>query len=416
MYQALDTSLQRYVAVKLLRGQHMSPPDERDVETLMREAVSQARVEHPNIVTIYYVGKQDGDPFFAMELVNGVSIGEKIQEGNLSFSDISNVAHQIAEALKFSYGLDIIHGDIKPPNILIQQNGVAKLSDFGMARRVSGSKKERIGGTPNYLAPELLDGGKPSIQSDMYAFGVTLYEMTFGRLPIHLTGSTIDQWRSDHSNAAISFPTPWPDRFPDEWQDTLQKLLARDPEDRFESYDELLEDLEKTKSREIVLAKPVPRMIAALFDWMLVFMLMMPCQVLLATPEFYGFFDSHPLMMFVVQAVDLLPIVTYTAILYFWRQSIGRQIMQLRVINKYGFNASKRKLLFRSFLRMILPWSTSLLFFITRTSLGWMQDLASGISLLVTIFVVVSGCFLIFNRQHRSLHDIVFDTRVIIDR
>ncbi len=195
VYRGLDKSLQRYVAVKVLRSgigsSNMSSSSDREVDSLLQEAVAQARVTHPNIVTIYYVGKQEGDPFLAMELVNGNPLSKLISAGQLTFSHITPIALQVANALKFSYELDIIHGDIKPSNILVQANGMTKLSDFGMARRASDKSDGRLGGTPNYIAPELLTGAKPSIQSDMYALGVTLYEMTFGRLPVTLSGTTI---------------------------------------------------------------------------------------------------------------------------------------------------------------------------------------------------------------------------------
>ena len=116
------------------------------------------------------------------------------------FGEISQIAAEICEALKFSYELDIIHGDIKPSNVLLQYNGTAKLSDFGMARRVSGETDNSIGGTPNYIAPELLRGEKPSIQSDVYALGVTLYEMSFGELPVTLTGRSIPEWIKIHDD------------------------------------------------------------------------------------------------------------------------------------------------------------------------------------------------------------------------
>ena len=415
VYQGLDTSLQRYVAVKLLRH-GIGTPDERDVTTLLQEAVSQARVEHPNIVTIYYVGKQDGTPFFAMELVNGPSVSQRISEGSLGFQQISEIAMQITKALEFSYGLDIIHGDIKPPNILLQPNGVAKLSDFGMARRVSGSKKERIGGTPNYLAPELLAGEEPSIQTDMYALGVTLYEMTFGKLPVQLTGSTIDEWRETHSAATVQFPSPWPDHLPEEWLATLKQLLARDPQDRFANFEELIEQLEETQSRSNVAARPVPRIIAGLFDWMLVFLLMMPCQLLMGTPSLTQYFAAHPTITFLVQAIDMLPILAYTVLVFFWRHSVGRSLMQLRVVNRYGFQASGRKMVLRSIPRMALPWAASILFFVARSPLFWVQSVSSIIVFLTVVFMLLNVAFLLIYQRNRSLHDLMFDTCVVLGK
>jgi hypothetical protein len=254
VYRALDTSLQRYVAVKILRSgigtnRGSSRSSESEVDKLLQEAVSQARVTHPNIVTIYYVGKQDDDPFLAMELVNGKPLCQRIEEGDIPFSEIAEVALQICDALKYSYELDIVHGDIKPSNVLLQTTGHAKLSDFGMARRVSKSDERASGGTPNYIAPELLRGETPSIQSDMYALGVTLYEMSFGESPVELTGRTVPEWLTILDNSQLEFPTAWPDHLPEDWRALLKRLLAKDPSREISKLRRVDRDTDPTSAR-----------------------------------------------------------------------------------------------------------------------------------------------------------------------
>jgi serine/threonine protein kinase len=315
VYRALDKSLQRYVAVKLLRSgigngigngsSRLSRSSDAEIDKLLQEAIAQARVSHPNVVTIYYVGKQEGHPFLAMELVNGKPLSGRIADGNLTFTDIASLAGQITEALRFSYELDIIHGDIKPSNVLVQPNGVAKLSDFGMARRVSSASDEAIGGTPNYIAPELLKGANPSLQSDVYALGVTLFEMTFSRLPITITGSSISQWIDAHENGRPQFPDHWPDQLPEAWRDLLAKMLARDADERYTSYDDLLVDLTRLAPRSQVIARPFPRIVAAGIDWISVMILVLGIQAAFSNSSW------NPLVTNVLHVLDFVPIMYF---------------------------------------------------------------------------------------------------------
>ncbi len=414
VYQALDKSLQRYVAVKILKS---GPPaskildDESEVGLLMQEAVAQARVAHPNIVTIYYVGKEQNEPFLAMELIDGISLSERIEQGHISFGEISNVAEQITRALTFSYGMDIIHGDIKPSNILLPKTGGALLSDFGMARRVSEKSKLAKGGTPNYLAPELLNGASPSKQSDMYALGVTLYEMTFGRLPVELTGTSVVEWQNAHQNQAIEFPASWPENLPGDWQPCLKKLLAKEPENRFESYSELTAELRRLSPRSDVLAQPLPRIIATLIDWLIVILLMLPLRLAIDTDLVESSFWWRVLITF----MDFIPIVSYTVLIFFWRQSVGRHLMQLRVINRFGMIPTGRKMVMRSVLRMIIPWIMATMMMFLFVEDAWRELVPVGFAVGVLAFVLADTGALLFSSNRKSLHDLIFETQVVID-
>jgi len=415
VYRALDKSLQRYVAVKLLRSgigngsNRLSKSSDTEIDKLLQEAISQARVSHPNIVTIYYVGKQAGDPFLAMELVNGKPLSGRIADGNLSFTDIASIAVQITEALRFSYDLDIIHGDIKPSNVLVQQNGVAKLSDFGMARRVSSECDDAIGGTPNYIAPELLKGGKPSLQSDVYALGVTLFEMTFSRLPITITGSTVPEWIIAHENGRPQFPTHWPDQLPEAWKDLLVKMLAQDPGDRYNSYDDLLIDLKRLAPRSQVIARPFPRIVAAGIDWISVMILVLGIQATFTNSSW------NPLVTNVLHALDFAPILLFTAVVYFWRQSLGSSLMHIRVVNRYGLSPTRVQMMLRSLLRMQFPWFATLLSFFDNPLQSWVGIAILVLVVLAGVGLVIDVGFMMFYQKRRSLHDLVFGTSVILD-
>lgn len=414
VYRALDTSLQRYVAVKLLRSgigvvDGSSRSSDQEVDKLLQEAVSQARVTHPNIVTIYYVGKQDGDPFLAMELVNGKPLSARIIEGDLSFAEIASIATQICEALKFSFELDLIHGDLKPSNMLLQYNGIAKLSDFGMARSASGDDDNSIGGTPNYIAPELLKGEKPSLKSDVYAFGVTLYEMSFGQLPINLTGKTIREWADSHEANEVSFPHPWPDRFPESWRKVLSQMLAKDPELRYENYEDLLAELNRLTPHSQVIARPFPRIVAAGIDWIIVLVLAIVLQFALS------FTTWSPQVTMLLRISVFLPIIIYTISVYFWRQSLGRSLMHIRVVNRYGLRPKPIRMGVRSLLRMQFPW------FLIALSL-FDDPTKTRIGVIIAVLVLVSGFallldvgFMVIFKRRRSLHDLICGTQVVLD-
>jgi uncharacterized RDD family membrane protein YckC len=419
VYRALDKSLQRYVAVKLLRSgigsTRATGSSEAEIDSLLQEAVSQARVTHPNIVTIYYVGKQDGHPFLAMELINGSPLSKLIAAGDLTFSQISPIALQIARALNFSYELDIIHGDIKPSNVLVQTNGLTKLSDFGMARRASAVDAGKLGGTPNYIAPELLLGEKPTRQSDMYALGVTFYEMTFGKLPVLLSGQTIPQWISSHETANVRFPNPWPEDYPERWQAVLRKLLAKDPADRYESYDQLIDDLEAIKPQSRIIAKRAPRFIAAGIDWLTIFLLIAPIELAIQLGQFGRLFGGNRGLEFLVRLTDLIPMAVYTLILFIWRQSLGRSLMQVRVVNAHGLIPTQKTMLSRSVLRMIIPWFACILLLMRPADFAWTEIITTTVFVLALAFWLLDVMFMLILDQGRSLHDLIFGTRVVVD-
>ncbi|MEZ6095701.1 MAG: protein kinase [Pirellulaceae bacterium] len=434
VYRALDKSLQRYVAVKVL-SREPNRGSSLEVERLLQEAVAQARVNHPNIVSIYYVGRQDGDPFLAMELVPGKTISDRMQDGPMTFYEIVYVAWQIVQALKVSHELDIIHGDIKPSNILLQNNGVAKLSDFGMARSASSESKQTMGGTPNYLAPEMLEGHAASVQSDMYALGVTLYEMTFGRRPVTLSGNSVTEWARSHRENELTFPQPWPEEVPSNWRSVLQKLMARDPKNRFESYEVLLRELERLAPSQNTPAKLLPRMIAATLDYCSVGVAIVGIQILsfflinwvsgaldLNGVGWLSFWDANVpwysevgwiVFMLLMAALSFVPIGVYTLVVGYTRQSLGRALMHLRVINRYGLRPSSRVMMGRSVLRMSWLWvATSA---VNIPFLSSSTTLTSAAFIGVTAFIGMELVYMVVFGNGSSLHDRWYGTRVVID-
>ena len=420
VYRAFDTSLQRYVAVKLLRSgiggaNSVARNSDEDVDKLLQEAISQARVTHPNIVTIYYVGKQEGNPFLAMELVNGEPLSQRMMSDEMAFDEIAPVALEIADALKYSFDLDIIHGDIKPSNVLITKNGTAKLSDFGMARSASGDPDKSIGGTLNYIAPELLIGELPSIQTDIYALGVTFFEMTFGKLPFTMTGRTVRNWIESHENSELVFPSPWPQRLPEIWKSVLTKMLAKEPGDRYQTYDDLLADLKSLQPGSNIEARFFPRLIGAGIDWASALSLAIVLQVAIGFAAWQSLLNQLPAIAIVLQICNFLPIIAYTFLVYFWRQSIGRSLMHIRVVNQFGMRPTANAIVLRSAIRMQFPWVVICLEMFRNDSVSTVSVLLSSIYALSLLFLMFDIAFMAFNSKGRSIHDLVSKTRVVLD-
>ena len=443
VYRALDTSLQRFAAVKLLRSGIESPESpehpnsdeevqrstgvfnpisderprssDREIDLLLQEAVAQARVSHPNIVTIYYVGKQNGNPFLAMELVNGQPLSQLIGEKEMPFDEIVSVALDITHALTFSYDLDIIHGDIKPSNVLLTKSGAAKLSDFGMARSATEDTESSVGGTPNYIAPEVLKGGKPSLQSDIYALGVTLYELSFGELPHKLSGGSISKWNEILDSSELIFPTPWPARLPEQWKNILTKMLDKDPARRFQSYDALLENLKSVEPGSKVPARLLPRLIAAGIDWATVLSLAVVVQVAFNSPSWISIGTSHPAMVTLLKLCNFLPIIGYTVLIYFWRQSIGRNLMHIRVVNQYGMEPSGKKMAIRSAIRMQFPLVLMCRMLFNDPALGSVDIALAGLLVLSMVLLLLDIAFMLVYSLSSSVHDLVVGTHVVLD-
>jgi len=350
VYRALDCSLQRYVAVKLIRSNSNESPNGRKTQSLLQEAVAQARVHHPNVVTIYYVSQDQETPFLAMELMNG-TITAILGRGNLSFSTVVDIAIQVTQALKASYQLDIIHGDIKPSNLLIDRLGTVKLSDFGLARRTNEQDEEQQGlrGTPNYLSPALMSGHKPNMHSDMYALGITFYELTFGKPPQILEGTSVQKWLNERSQLVLLAPHSGMHEIPRDWLPILNRLLESDPKKAFQSYDELLACLATAKPSSEMAAGRLPRLVAWAVDQVVIASVAMGLATL---------FDSlgRTLPWMLWPLIFLLPAIAYIGLCSRWGKSLGYFAMQLRLIDASGMSPTRNTWLIRELFRTLVFW------------------------------------------------------------
>ncbi len=255
VYKALDTKLQREVALKFLPAHISRTGTER--ERFLQEARAAAAINHPNICVIYEI-KEDGEqPYIAMEFVDGGTIRTMVESGPLKTEDAVSFGIQIGEALMEAHGKGIVHRDIKADNIIINSKRQVKVMDFGLAKLKGSMKLTKTSstvGTLGYMAPEQIQGGAVDSRSDIFAFGVLFFEMLTGRLP----------FRGEHEAAMVysivnEDPEPIEKYLPDvsgEIKHILGKALEKDPADRYQSIQELVVDLRRSKKDSSRVSRP----------------------------------------------------------------------------------------------------------------------------------------------------------------
>ena len=246
VYRATDKVLKRDVAVKILRDEFTT--DEEFIKRFEVEAQSAARLTHPNIVSIYDVGVEDNFNYIVMELIRGKTLKEIILEekGPLPWKWSVNVAIQIASALETAHRNNIIHRDIKPHNIIITEDGIAKVTDFGIAKAVSNSTITAFGttiGSVHYFSPEHARGGFTDAKSDLYSLGVVLYEMVTGKVPFD--ADTPVSVALKHMQEKPEEPIEVNPNVPMAVNKIIMKALQKDTNFRYQTATDMLEDLRK---------------------------------------------------------------------------------------------------------------------------------------------------------------------------
>lgn len=414
VFRALDTSLQRYVAVKVMRNPGQCV-DSR-IASMLREAVAQARLNHPNVVTIYYVGRQDEEPFLAMELIAGPTLAEKLRsEGTIPYADAIRYAIQVASAMHHASQFGIVHADIKPGNLLIAGEGRIKLSDFGLSRiQNDPDHNNSFSGTPAYVAPELIQGGEISMQSDMYALGVTLFELVFGRPPFELQGETVRERIETHLSADIDYPLAWPPAIPREFARVIDRLLAKEPKDRFENYEELIEELKLVQPVSTTTAGLALRAMAYCIDQLALLLCISPFAFTIfflnsESPMVRGYQWLTPIVAFFSLIV---PAIYLTLIYRGWR-SIGRYLSQLNIVEDNGLPPRPEQMVSREVLRNAFAWFFPLLLYVdpNREDSHWVTR---SLEFLLVVFLAVDWATTLLLKGRKSLHDYLFQTRVVL--
>ena len=243
VYKAQDKMLKRYVAVKVLREEFTT--DEEFIKRFNTEAQSAASLTHPNIVSIYDVGIENNIYYIVMELIQGKTLKQIIDEdGVLPWKWALNVAIQIASALEVAHKNNIVHRDIKPHNIIITEDGVAKVTDFGIAKAVSNSTITAFGttiGSVHYFSPEHARGGYTDAKSDLYSLGVVMYEMLTGRVPFD--ADTAVSIALKHMQEKPVEPIKLNPSIPYSVNKIILKAMEKDTNLRYQSATEMLKDL-----------------------------------------------------------------------------------------------------------------------------------------------------------------------------
>ncbi len=243
VYQALDQQLGRYVALKVMK--RAMGDDPHFVENFLREARAAAALNHRNVVQIYSCGQEKGQPYIVMELVSGGRFDQMVASGNpLDEVRVLEIGIDVAHGLMAANDIGLIHGDVKPANVLFDKEGVAKVADFGLARFVAWQQdRGEIWGTPYYIAPEKARGQRVDHRSDIYSLGATLYHALGAKPPFDGKTAT-DVVLARLKNPAIGLRVIRPTLQP-ETADVIARMLESDPFMRYPTYASLMADLKE---------------------------------------------------------------------------------------------------------------------------------------------------------------------------
>jgi eukaryotic-like serine/threonine-protein kinase len=257
VFKAYDPILNRHVAIKTMSAESGADEDLR--KRFQREAQSAARLNHPNIITVFDFGEEEGHAYMAMELLEGTDLKNVIGNPVVTLDEKMSIMEQICDGLAFAHEMQVVHRDLKPANIHILPNGQVKIMDFGLARLGSSdiTKTGMVMGTPNYMSPEQVRGEKVDVRSDIFSIGAVFYEL----LTVH------KPFQADSMHAVLfqvleNDPEParrWVPNLPPILVELVEKALSKDPVERFQNAGEMLEAVRQARHDippDIAHAKP----------------------------------------------------------------------------------------------------------------------------------------------------------------
>ena len=243
VYLAYDTILERNVAVKVLRGDLAD--DEKFVRRFQREALSASSLTHPNIVEMYDVGEDNGNFYIVMEYIDGKTLKQLIKKrGHLTVSEAIDIMIQLTDGLSTAHNSYIIHRDIKPQNIMILEDGLVKITDFGIAMAINAAdltQTNSVMGSVHYLPPEQAAGKGSTIKSDIYSLGILFYEMLSGTMPFR--GETAVEIALKHIKDPMPSIRKVNNKVPQSVENIILKCTAKNPKNRYNNVNELHDDL-----------------------------------------------------------------------------------------------------------------------------------------------------------------------------
>lgn len=247
VYKAKDRLLKRFIAVKILKPEFVQ--DIKFVENFRKESHAAASLSHPNIVSIYDVGQEGNINYIVMELVSGKTLNELIkEEAPMDYRKAADIAKQVASGLSAAHKKGIVHRDVKPHNILMTEDGIAKITDFGIAKAVTNttivdSGKDNVMGSVHYFSPEQAKGANVDEKSDIYSLGIVLYEMLTGKVPFD--GDNPVTIALMQINEPVTPPSVFNHNVPPGLERIVMKAVEKQPKNRFDSADEMIDALDK---------------------------------------------------------------------------------------------------------------------------------------------------------------------------
>jgi serine/threonine protein kinase len=422
VFRARDESLQRFVAIKVLKSRAGEGGRTRR-ERLIQEARAQARVSHPHVVHIYYVGTHEECPFFAMEYVPGMSLARLIQQQRLPFRDIVRIGLETADALRHSASLGIVHGDVKPGNLLLDEKRSVKLSDFGLAccsdSRANGQSQTGPAGTVSYMAPEVAAGQAADVQSDMYSLGIMLYELTFGELPESASSDGPEETLRLRQSITVKFPLEWPSDRPETWKDFLSQLVHRDSRKRFPSYDQLISKLSTWQPITVRRAGRIIRLISWTGD--------MGAAGIVAGTALASAVGIASLMSYSMESI-LMPMLLTGGILLSWicwklRNTPGKSLLQLQIVDEFGLRPALWKFAasvlgtFLPFVNILIDASAQALLAAAGSATNFDSDTIVGrlLDVLLALWIAANALWLMFSRRQQTLTDWLLGVYVVLD-
>ncbi len=258
VYRAIDNSLDREVAIKILHPQ--LTVDEEFINEFRKEAKTLAMMDNNHIVIIYEMGEIEGHIFIAMRYLPGGNLKEVIrQRGQIPYDEAVTIFTQIAEGLGEAYNKGLVHRDLKPENILFDANKNAFISDFGLAKGKSSGTPysiDSILGTPNYIAPEIWSGEPATCVSDLYSLGCIFYEMLTGKLLFE--GNSIPEVMKKHFDG-LTLPNSWPKNIPNGINEFFRKSLAEKKEERYQNINEMISAIKNLEMKNVIFEEKEPQ-------------------------------------------------------------------------------------------------------------------------------------------------------------
>ena len=250
VYLANDTILDRKVAIKVLRGDLSN--DEKFIRRFKREALSVSNLSHPNIVEVYDVGEEDGNYYIVMEYIEGKTLKQLLQKrGALTLNEVIDIMTQLTDGLAHAHEAYIIHRDIKPQNIMIEDNGLVKITDFGIAMALNSTQLTQtnsVMGSVHYLPPEQANGKGSTVKSDIYSLGILMYELLTGSVPFK--GDTAVEIALKHMKEKIPSVRKQNPTIPQSVENIVLKATAKNPKNRYDNVRDMYKDLQTALQRD----------------------------------------------------------------------------------------------------------------------------------------------------------------------